>query len=110
MTNDSTPNELTDDQPVDDPAQDSAPAPASEPDTVAPSTDLQDAETEAFRQDYQRIRDAIGSVIVGQNRVVDSVLTAMFCGGNVLLQGVPGLGKPEPVSYTHLTLPPKRIV
>ena len=95
MTNDSTPNELSDDQPVDGSAQDSSPTPASEPDTAAPATDLQDAETEAFRQDYQRIRDTIGSVIVGQSRVIDSVLTAMFCGGNVLLEGVPGLGKTE---------------
>jgi MoxR-like ATPase len=34
-------------------------------------------------------------VIVGQQRVVESVLTAMLCGGNVLLEGVPGLGKTE---------------
>jgi MoxR-like ATPase len=59
------------------------------------STDLQDAETQGFRDDYERIRDAVGSVIVGQHRVIDSVLTAMFCGGNVLLEGVPGLGKTE---------------
>jgi len=32
---------------------------------------------------------------VGQQRVVESVLTAMLCGGNVLLEGVPGLGKTE---------------
>ena len=59
------------------------------------TTDLQDAEIEAFRQDYARLQAEIGSVIVGQNRVVESVLTAMFCGGNVLLEGVPGLGKTE---------------
>jgi len=37
----------------------------------------------------------VGRVIVGQQRVVESVLTAMLCGGNVLLEGVPGLGKTE---------------
>jgi MoxR-like ATPase len=34
-------------------------------------------------------------VIVGQTRVVEAALTAIFCGGNVLLEGVPGLGKTE---------------
>jgi MoxR-like ATPase len=34
-------------------------------------------------------------VIVGQERVVEATLTALFCGGNVLLEGVPGLGKTE---------------
>ncbi|HYR58687.1 MAG TPA: AAA family ATPase, partial [Chthoniobacteraceae bacterium] len=33
--------------------------------------------------------------IVGQQRVVDGVLTAIVAGGNVLLEGVPGLGKTE---------------
>jgi len=41
------------------------------------------------------VREAVGRVIVGQQRVVESVLTAMLCGGNVLLEGVPGLGKTE---------------
>ena len=34
-------------------------------------------------------------MIVGQQRVVEATLTAIFCGGNVLLEGVPGLGKTE---------------
>ena len=33
--------------------------------------------------------------MVGQSRVVEATLTALFCGGNVLLEGVPGLGKTE---------------
>ena len=36
---------------------------------------------------------AVGEVIVGQNEVVDQVLTALVAGGHVLLEGVPGLGK-----------------
>ena len=46
-----------------------------------------------FREVYQRLRTAIGSVIVGQDEVVDLVLTALFADGHVLLEGVPGLGK-----------------
>ncbi|MDD5264177.1 MAG: AAA family ATPase [Candidatus Bipolaricaulis sp.] len=40
-----------------------------------------------------RLRAAIGTAVVGQEAVVDAVLVALLCGGNVLLEGVPGLGK-----------------
>ncbi len=40
-----------------------------------------------------RVRDEIGKIIVGQQEVVDGVLTCMLAGGHVLLEGVPGLGK-----------------
>jgi MoxR-like ATPase len=39
------------------------------------------------------LREAIGSVLVGQREVVDQVLIAMLAGGHVLLEGAPGLGK-----------------
>src|SRR5260221_14486536 len=57
-------------------------------------TQLQ-AEAQQFRADFQRLREAVGAVIVGQQRVVEGVLTAIVAGGNVLLEGVPGLGKTE---------------
>ena len=53
------------------------------------------AEADEFRQTFRRVREAVGQVIVGQDRVVEAVLTALFGGGNVLLEGVPGLGKTE---------------
>lgn len=53
------------------------------------------AEADQFRNEFQAIRDAVGKVIVGQQRVVEATLTALLCGGNVLLEGVPGLGKTE---------------
>ena len=53
------------------------------------------AEAARFREDFSRLRAAIGAVIVGQQRVVEGVLTAIVAGGNVLLEGVPGLGKTE---------------
>jgi MoxR-like ATPase len=40
-----------------------------------------------------RVRQEIAKVIVGQQDVVDGVLTCMLAGGHVLLEGVPGLGK-----------------
>ncbi len=39
------------------------------------------------------MRAEIAKVIVGQRRVVDEMLTALFAGGHVLLEGVPGLAK-----------------
>jgi MoxR-like ATPase len=35
----------------------------------------------------------INHTLIGQERVVDQVLTAMLAGGHVLIEGVPGLGK-----------------
>ena len=46
-----------------------------------------------FKTDYDRLRDEIGKVIVGQKDVVDGVLIGLVVGGHVLLEGVPGLGK-----------------
>ncbi|MBC7221786.1 MoxR family ATPase [Candidatus Bipolaricaulota bacterium] len=40
-----------------------------------------------------RLQEAISSVIVGQERVVEVVLWALLGRGHVLLEGVPGLGK-----------------
>ena len=47
----------------------------------------------AFRAAYTTLRTEIGKVIVGQSDVVESTLTAIFAGGHLLLEGVPGLGK-----------------
>ena len=48
---------------------------------------------ERFGQHIADVREAVGSVIVGQRRLVDTVLMATLCEGHVLLEGVPGLGK-----------------
>ncbi|MCS6977150.1 MAG: MoxR family ATPase [Gemmatales bacterium] len=48
---------------------------------------------EQFRQRYRQIREEIGKVIVGHGEIIDGVLTCLFVGGHVLLEGVPGLGK-----------------
>jgi MoxR-like ATPase len=53
------------------------------------------AEASRFREDFQNLREAVGQIIVGQQRVVEGTLTAIIAGGNVLLEGVPGLGKTE---------------
>jgi len=46
-----------------------------------------------FTATYDKIKTEIGRIMVGQDEIVEGVLTALFAGGHVLLEGVPGLGK-----------------
>ena len=46
-----------------------------------------------FNQTCESLRTEIGKVIVGQDRVVEELLIALFAGGHCLLVGVPGLAK-----------------
>lgn len=41
----------------------------------------------------QAVRTELQKAVIGQNTVIDDVLTALIAGGHVLLEGVPGLGK-----------------
>ena len=50
-------------------------------------------EAERFRTSCTQLVDELQHVIVGQDEVIEQVLTAMFCGGHCLLEGVPGLAK-----------------
>lgn len=51
------------------------------------------AEVDSFQKRYQRLKDEIQKVIVGNDRVIEQVLMAILAGGHALLEGVPGLGK-----------------
>lgn len=55
------------------------------------SEDIKTAE--AFRLAYQEMMQEIGKAVIGQEQVVNDVLTCIFCNGHVLLVGVPGLAK-----------------
>jgi MoxR-like ATPase len=46
-----------------------------------------------FRDAFNSLRREVGTVVVGQEAVVEQTLVALFAGGHVLLEGVPGLGK-----------------
>ncbi|MBM3234290.1 MoxR family ATPase [Candidatus Pacearchaeota archaeon] len=41
----------------------------------------------------EKIEKEIGKIIVGQKEVIDGILNAVFCGGHVLVEGVPGIAK-----------------
>lgn len=48
---------------------------------------------EAFRTIAEEIEAQVGSVIVGQKKLVRLTVITLLAGGNALLEGVPGLGK-----------------
>ncbi|MFO0889378.1 MAG: AAA family ATPase [Isosphaeraceae bacterium] len=50
------------------------------------------------------VRNRVGTVVVGQDVVVERLLIALFTGGHLLLQGVPGLAKTLLVSTLSRTI------
>jgi MoxR-like ATPase len=62
-------------------------------DAAGPSTQETSDHAERFRADFERVREQIGRVVVGQREIVEGVLFSLFAGGHVLLEGVPGVGK-----------------
>jgi MoxR-like ATPase len=53
---------------------------------------------------HQKIKTEVHKVIVGQDQVVDELLTAILCGGHALVVGVPGLAKTLLISTIAKTL------
>ena len=89
------------------PAVDEAPAPVdaeaadiSDHQTPAPQPAAPETEEEHAAQQRQRatkrihaLQHELRRVLIGQDAVIDDVLTALLAGGHVLIEGVPGLGK-----------------
>jgi MoxR-like ATPase len=63
------------------------------------SIDSSDAQMlESLRKAHQQMRSEVGKIIIGQEKVLDQLLMAIFCRGHALLVGVPGLAKTLMVS------------
>jgi MoxR-like ATPase len=58
---------------------------------TAPADDV--AAVQQCEKSYNRLRDELSKVIVGQNSVIEQVLVAIVSRGHALLEGVPGLAK-----------------
>src|SRR5262245_62799284 len=58
-----------------------------------PRIDTDLAAIERLNDGYRRIRKEMGKAIVGQERVLEELLVAIFARGHCLLVGVPGLAK-----------------
>ncbi|HJM92383.1 MAG: MoxR family ATPase [Alphaproteobacteria bacterium] len=69
------------------------------------------AEAEAAVEHIAKLRQMIGRVIFGQERVIDETLITLLAGGHALLIGVPGLAKTRLVETlgTVLGLAEKRV-
>jgi MoxR-like ATPase len=61
--------------------------------TTAVATRDVESTVGTFTTDLGRLREEIGTMIVGQEAIVEGVLMCLLGGGHALLEGVPGLGK-----------------
>jgi MoxR-like ATPase len=55
-------------------------------------SDIQQQAAE-FRSEFEKVNAEVKKMMVGAEEIIEGVLIALFAGGNVLLEGVPGLGK-----------------
>ncbi len=53
---------------------------------------------ETLRQAHRQMKAEVGKIIIGQDKVLDQLLMAIFCRSHALLVGVPGLAKTLMVS------------
>jgi MoxR-like ATPase len=53
---------------------------------------------------FDRLKEQIGRVIVGQEEVIQQLLLSLFCNGHCILEGVPGLAKTLTISTLARTL------
>ena len=62
------------------------------------------AAIDELRKNYQRLREELGRVIIGQNAVIELLSICLFARGHALLMGVPGLAKTLLVSKLAETM------
>ena len=60
------------------------------------NTSPQDTDFSMIQDDLARLQETLENTITGQGQLISELLTGVFSGGHILLEGPPGLGK------THL--------
>lgn len=48
---------------------------------------------DSYKEKIEAIRGEVSKVVVGQEKVVDGLITGLVCNGHVLVEGVPGIAK-----------------
>jgi len=56
-------------------------------------SDDQKLDIVAVSERLEQVRQTVGSIVVGQQALIDRLLLALLCNGHVLLEGVPGIAK-----------------
>ncbi len=56
-------------------------------------TEINTEKVKMFSEKIAKIKTELAKDVVGQAEIIDGVITAIVAGGNVLLEGVPGVGK-----------------
>lgn len=72
---------------------------------------LEESLVQERAQEISKLRDALNTILYGQEALVDLTITGLLARGHMLLEGLPGLGKTELVKGLSkaLTLETKRI-
>ncbi len=58
----------------------------------------------AFSEKITQVKNELAKDVVGQKEIIDNVIIAIIAGGNVLLEGVPGVGKTRLVRALSRTM------
>src|SRR5690606_16148875 len=60
---------------------------------MADMTVKEKAELDRLVNAMKSVREEVARTVVGQTEVIDQLLVGLLCGGHVLLEGTPGVGK-----------------
>lgn len=52
-----------------------------------------DKDVTHFKETFTKVKEEVSRFIVGQTDIIEDVMISICCGGHVLLEGVPGVGK-----------------
>ena len=91
------------DEPNNESTHPSTPEPTPPEETAAPVSPVPEPDTSDWARNrlelapltavVERVKAELRKVIVGQEALSDQLLMALFCGGHVLIEGVPGVAK-----------------